>query len=127
MLANATLIGLEESNAQLQVTLKRALQNRLVSDLLLLHENGICGYLSPANDMSCVHTANVTRDLSKLLHQMKCVAEASGELWESMDVGWLNKLLHGLGFSLTGLLQSVVIDIIVIVIFYVLLSWLKST
>lgn len=45
-LANETHVGLEELNAQLWVTSKMALQNRLALDLWLLHETGICEYLN---------------------------------------------------------------------------------
>lgn len=44
-LASAAPVGLEELNVQLQATSNMALQNKLVLDLLLLHENGTCGTL----------------------------------------------------------------------------------
>lgn len=98
-LANATRVVLEEMNAQLHVTSKAAQINRLVLDLVLLYESGTRGYLSLTND-TCVHILNVTQDLSKHLHHMKCVTKASRGLRESMEVGWMKKLLHGLEFSL---------------------------
>lgn len=128
-LANETHVGLEELNAQLWVTLKMALQNRLALDLWLLCKTGICEYFRLTND-TCVHISNITQDLSKELHHMKHVAKASIQLRGSMEVGWYNKFLHGQGFLLMGwlqsLLQSALIIVILIIMFSVLLSCVES-
>lgn len=85
--ANATHVGLKELNAQLQATSKMTLQNRLMLDLLLLHENGGSGYLNLDNDTCCIHIPNVTQDLNEQLYHIKLVAKASRELRGSMEVG----------------------------------------
>ena len=68
--------------------------------------------------------------LNEQLGSMRHVAKASRDLRESMEGGQLNKLLHGLGFSLSGwlasLLQTTLTVIIVIIMFYILLSCVKS-
>lgn len=60
VLANATKIGLHDLNVQLQATSRMTLQNRLALDLMLLHENGVCGYLKLNDDKCYVHIPNVT-------------------------------------------------------------------
>lgn len=106
------------------------LQNCLALDLLLLHEHGICGYLKLNNKKCCVHIPNVTKKLERQLGAIQRVAKSSQNLTEAMETGWLNKILHGLGFSLTGwlegLLQNLIIFIIMIIIVSIMFGCLKS-
>lgn len=129
-LANATQIGLNEFNAQVQATSKMASQNRLALDLLLLKEHGVCGYIGLKNDLCCIHIPNVTDDLNHQIDRIKHVAQSSRELRSNIESFWLNKILKNFGFSLTGwlagLLQNVIVIVIIIIIICVAFSCLKQ-
>lgn len=64
------------------------------------------GYLNLLNGSCGVHIPNVTKDLDHQLDDIKGVAKASRELRAGLEGGWLNKILNGLGYSLTGWLES---------------------
>lgn len=125
VLANATKTGLQDVNLQLQATSKLTLQNRLALDLLLLHEHGVCGCLDLNNEICCIHMSNVTDNLYKQLDKLKQVAESSRELRGMMEIGWLNKTLHRIGFSLTGWLANLIQTLITVVIIIIVLFCLS--
>uniref|UniRef100_A0A8B9QC11 Uncharacterized protein n=1 Tax=Apteryx owenii TaxID=8824 RepID=A0A8B9QC11_APTOW len=76
VLANATRDSLSLINTQMQATTKMALQNRMAMDLMLLHQNGLCGYLNLLSTDCCVYIPNVTQDLNTQLETMW-----KGEKW----------------------------------------------
>lgn len=128
ILANATQLGFTEINEQLQAMTKMTLQNRLASDLLLLYEHGVCGYLNLNN--TCVHILNATAKLDDQVERIKSVAASSRELRAGLESNWLNKIFQGFEFSLTGWLashlQSIIVTIVIIVIMLLALSCIKN-
>lgn len=115
LLANTTRTGLQDLNTQVPTASKTALQNRLSLDLLLLHDNRVCGYLDLNNKDSCVPIPNITTHPDEQLDKIKQEAKASGDLRASLERGWLNKILPGSGFSLAGWLQSLLQGLIYVV------------
>lgn len=86
-LATAIWVMLEKLNMQLQITLNMALQNRLTLDLLLLHENGVYGYLDLVNSACCIQIPIVTQYLNEQTDSMRHVAKVSRDFTESMEGG----------------------------------------
>lgn len=130
LLANAMRTGMQDLNTPLTAAYQMSLQNRLSLDLLLLHENGVCGHLDLNNKDYCVHVPNITTHLDEQLVKIKQVTKSSRDLRATMEMGWLNKIVPGFGLSFTGwlqsLLQHLIYVMVTVVIICVLLGCIKS-
>ncbi|XP_064355834.1 uncharacterized protein LOC135324159 [Dromaius novaehollandiae] len=130
-LANATEASIQLLNQQLQATSKMALQNRMALDLMMVHQNGLCGYLNLSSTDCCIYIPNVTLDLNDQLERIRQVAKDTRELQESMNSNWLSKIFSWFGLSVTGWIQSliqyVIMFIAVVIIVSIAISCVKST
>lgn len=119
ILANAARTGLQDDGLQLQATYKMTLQNRLVLDLMLSHERRLCGYLNLNDRLLYSHPQCYGKFRGPI--RIKQVAKSSHDLKAAMETEWLNKILHGIGFSLTGWLASLLWTVIIIVIIIIVI------
>ncbi|GAB0209171.1 hypothetical protein GRJ2_003382800 [Grus japonensis] len=137
-LANWTRTAIEASNTQLQATSQMTLQNRLALDILLLKENGICGWLNNTypDETCCVSIPNVSVTLHEAMDEMRKIADQTRELREKMKpadwqwTGWISKVFGWFGLKMSGwvqnLIQYALMFIIMIVIVGIGLSCVKT-
>ena len=107
-------------------------QNRLALHLLLVKEQGVCGYLKLDEEHCCIHIPNITDNLQEQLDKMRKLAEDSRAIRDAAENSWLNKILQELsGWSLKGwlaaLLEGAIYVIIIVVITGIGIGCVKRT
>uniref|UniRef100_A0A8C3KBG7 Envelope protein n=1 Tax=Calidris pygmaea TaxID=425635 RepID=A0A8C3KBG7_9CHAR len=130
-LADLTNDNFELLNAQVQAVSRVTLQNRLVLDMILLKEQGVCGYLKANHEQEecCVTIPNVSLPLRENLQKMKKIAEATHELQDQIKNTWLGNIFAKIGWGFTGwitnLLQTFIVIIICIIVVCIAISCVK--
>ena len=84
-LSRATRKGFRIINKQVQANTKMTLQNRLALDLLLVKEQGVCGYLKLDKEHCCIHIPNITDNLQEQLDKMRKLAEDSRAITDATE------------------------------------------
>lgn len=101
-LARVTKKGFREFNIQLQATTKMTLQNRMALDIMLLKENGVCGYLKDRVDHCCIHIPNVTSEVEKDISQLTQTEKELQAEKQDVEQSWVGALLGKLNLNLGG-------------------------
>ena len=117
-LADLTKDNFELLNTQVQTASKVALQNRLALDMILLKEQGVCGYLKANHEQEecCITIPNVSLPLQENLQKMKKIIKVTHELQDQMKDTWLGNIFGRIGRVFSGWIVNLLHTLIVIII-----------
>nr|XP_021152045.1 uncharacterized protein LOC110363534 [Columba livia] len=128
-LARITKKGFWDLNIQLQTTTKMTLQNRMALNIMLLKENGVCGYLKDRIDHCCINIPEVTSEVEKDISELTQTQVELQKERQDAEQSWIEALLNKFDLNLGGwehpLLESVVVLAIVIVLLCLLYVGIK--
>lgn len=123
-LARITKKGFWDLNIQLQTTTKMTLQNRMALNIMLLKENGVCGYLKDRIDHCCINIPEVTSEVEKDISELTQTQVELQKERQDAEQSWIEALLNKFDLNLGGWVHSLLESVVVLAIVIVLLCLL---